>query len=149
MGWPRDNRRQFHVTTLLHLIGFNTIVDSTRATRGQCLANLPIRSAYANGATIAFAGSHVRFYSLRYSSSAVLQSANRDDGQVLEGRYRVAAQLPPVGIEIDSARPQPMTNAAGFPAVDSRVFDPATSGLLLGESESLATFDIDLTLFSR
>ena len=87
MGWPRDNRRQFNVTTLLHPIGFKTIVDSTRATRGQCHANTPIQSAHARGATIAFADGHVRFLSSDTPVQLLYNLANRDDGRVLEGRW--------------------------------------------------------------
>jgi hypothetical protein len=87
--------------------------------------------------------------------SAVCDAAGRfttaplPGGGLPEGCYRVAVQPPLVEIEIDPDRPQPMTDAAGFPAVDPKVFDPATSGLSLDASEPLATVDIDLTPFSQ
>jgi len=87
MGWSRDNRRQFNVTTLLHPIGFKTIVDSTRATRGQCHANTPIQSAHSRGATIAFADGHVRFLGSDTPVQLLYDLANRDDGHVVEGRW--------------------------------------------------------------
>lgn len=70
-------------------------------------------------------------------------------GGLPEGRYRVAVQPPLVEIEIDPDRPQPMTDAAGFPAVDPKVFDPATSGLSLDVGEAVLSFDIDLTPFGH
>jgi hypothetical protein len=86
--------------------------------------------------------------------SAVCDVAGRFDtaplpgGGLPEGRYRVAVQPPLVEIEIDPERPQPMADAPGFPAVDPRLLDPATSGLTLAVSEAVPAFDIDLTPFA-
>ena len=86
--------------------------------------------------------------------SAVCDAAGRfttaplPGGGLPEGRYRIAVQPPLVEIEIDPDRPQPMTDAAGFPTLDPRLFDPATSGLILVVPLATPAFDIDLTPFA-